>query len=321
MNTPRFSIALFNPTSRVGKPALRCCGLLAAACLVLPLHAQDTEKEPPAKTGAAAAQDADGVDGLNVDAALQAEYRRLLRKYGMTIVDKSKINGAIPIKLGDISEERLLTFFSSLDMLPISFIRKSGIRKVLFCSSINYNGSAAAGLASGDTIYLASDNGWVIYHELFHIADPQRKNSRWTLLNNRNFIYGGSQFRDAKLTASQRKKMENDTADYSADFASDYAMTFEWEDRAETFTLMLMSPKAFAKKAEASPVLAKKGALIREISKRFSSDMDADYWDFVAQSDDKSRQQTLVERAQANASGKQVTTGGYKREQGKKKEE
>jgi len=296
-------------------------GLLAAACLVLPLRAQDTEKEvTTTKTGVSAAQDADGVDGLNVDAALQAEYRRLLRKYGMTIIDKSKISGAVPIKLGDISGEKLLVFFSSLDMLPISFIRKSGIRKVLFCSSINYNGSAAAGLASGDTIYLASDNGWVIYHELFHIADPQRKNSRWTILNNRNFLYTGSQFRDVKLTAAQRKKMENDPTDYSGDFASNYAMTFEWEDRAETFTLMLMSPGTFAEKAGASPVLAKKGALIREISKRFSSEMDADYWEFAAQSDDKSRQQTLVERAQANATG-QITTGGYKREQGKKKED
>jgi len=305
MNTPRFSFALY-------------CGLLAASCLVLPLPAQDTEKT--AKTGAAA-QEADGTDGLNVDAALQAEYKRLLKKYGLTLSDKSKINGAVPIKLGDISEEKLLVFFSSLDMLPISFIRKSNIRVVIFCSSITFNGSAAAGLATGNTIYLASDNGWVIYHELFHIADPNRNNSRWTNLNNKNFMYRGSQFRDVKLTAAQRKKMENDPTDYSVDFASDYAMTFEWEDRAETFTLMLADPKTFAKKAEASTVLAKKGALIKEISKRFSSDMDAAYWDFVAQSDEKSRQQKLVERAQANAGPGQITTGGYKREDGKKKED
>jgi len=43
------------------------------------------------------------------------------------------------------------------------------------------------------------------------------------------------------------------------DFASDYAMSNEVEDRAETFAFMVASPRAFAEQCQASHALAGSG--------------------------------------------------------------
>ena len=261
-------------------------------------------------------QDADGVDDFAIDEALKTEYRRILWRYGLRFSERSLNRESPALKRKEISEEQLLSFFSSIDLFPVSFMKKTGLKNVVFCKTLIHNGSPAAGIASGDTIYLKSVNPGTIYHELFHIVDPVRVNQKWTRLNDRKFTYGGSQFRSANVTPSQRQRLEGE--DFSGDFASNYAMSFEWEDRAETFASMLTGPRQFAKRAGASPVLAKKGELMQEISNRISLDMGSEFWNFVAQSDEVSRRKHITERAQANAKllqeGKPPVIGGFRRE-------
>ena len=61
------------------------------------------------------------------------------------------------------------------------------------------------------------------------------------------------------------------------------------------------NPKQFAHKAKLSPVLAKKGKEIQRIIKNISFDMNDEFWEFVAQSDENSRRSALIERAKTNA--------------------
>jgi hypothetical protein len=85
------------------------------------------------------------------------------------------------------------------------------------------------------------------------------------------------------------------------DFVSDYAMTSEMEDRAETFAMMVSDPQSFEKLAADSPVLKKKAEKVKAIVREFSPGMNKDFWTFIANSNDETRMKDLVTRAAVNA--------------------
>ena len=179
--------------------------------------------------------------------------------------------GTITGKLATPQEIRSSStvFYTALDKLPDSFIKRSGLRYVCFVQGLKLKGVPAGGVASGDTIYLKVNcSAHTVYHELFHIFDPVRKNKKWTRLNPKGFLYTGSDFYDVDLTRSKQKQVDKNLRKqrFDDDFVSHYAMSFEWEDRAETFATMMVEGHDFLQRTRKSAVLRQKMQIIIELT-------------------------------------------------------
>ncbi|MBQ9337177.1 MAG: hypothetical protein IJS14_07780 [Lentisphaeria bacterium] len=175
-------------------------------------------------------------------------------------------------------------FFAALEVFPPSFLEKSRIRYVTFLDDLTLRKTPAGGVASGDTIYLNTHfDVATIYHELFHTFDPMLQmnmNRKWMSFNDRDFVYTGSGFDIVKAKKFRRKKRQEnlETGRFDKDFVSQYAMSTDVEDRAETFAWMLVEGPAFLKRVEASPVLKKKMEYIIDLTGRKRL-LGKDFWD------------------------------------------
>lgn len=246
------------------------------------------------------------VPGEATPAMIEAEYLRVAKKCNFTIEYAPKLpNGPVagtPVSRDEMTP-LLEKFFTAVDVFPVRFLKRSGLNTVVFCHDLTLNGIPAGGVAAGNLIYLNSTFGsHVIYHELFHVADPSRDNPKWTKLNNRRFAYVGSAFAPAEGSRKELKRAADTRGDAALlqDFASDYAQSNEVEDRAETFALMVANPQAFAEQCKSSRVLAEKGALVKDIVRDFSPAMNKDFWAFIADSNDDSRLADFLKRAKLN---------------------
>lgn len=168
------------------------------------------------------------------------------------------INGYFPSS-GTV-EKCAKRFYKALDYLPEELIRKSGLKYVTFLRSPSLNGKRVGGIASGNTIFLnVNFSSKTVFHEFFHIFDPCRHQKKWTDLNDRNFIYIGNKYYEAKLTRDEKKQARKSIRkrDIARGFVSDYAMSNETEDRAETFAYMIVEGKNFLRRTKNPAVKAK----------------------------------------------------------------
>ena len=198
------------------------------------------------------------------------------------------VDGELPPE--DIVPSLAKRFFDALDALPEGFVKRSGLSYVTFLENPTLNGVPCSGVASGDTIILSvSFSPLVVYHELFHIFDPQRQNKKWTKLNDPKFVYTGSDFYPARLKRSKAKRKEQNLTEaiFDADFVSRYAMSNELEDRAETFAYMVCEKKDFLKRVEKSPVLWKKMIYIINMTDR-NKLLGKDFWQDIFEVEDLS---------------------------------
>ena len=87
-------------------------------------------------------------------------------------------------------------------------------------------------------------------------------------MNNKAFRYQGSDFDQIYSQRSNRKsrKRKEKAKSFLADFASSYAQSFEWEDRAETFSFMVAEKEKFLERTKKSPVLKQKMLFIIDIT-------------------------------------------------------
>jgi len=235
---------------------------------------------------------------------IEDEYLRVAKKCGLTI--GYTLSGVTAIVLSPEETKPFLPrFFAAMDIFPVRFLRATRLHTVIFCRDLKSNGFPAAGLAVSDgRIYLdvTHFNSKTIYHEMFHIADNLRHNESWTKLNSKQFAYGGSKFKPVELDKKSKTKAEavKSDAEIRKDFVSDYAMTSEVEDRAETFAWMVANPKQFEAMTKESPVLEKKAQIVKKIVREFAPAMNKDFWDFIADSDDASRMEDFMKRAKIN---------------------
>lgn len=218
------------------------------------------------------------------------------------------------------AQSYLPQFFAAIDIFPVRFIKETKLNTVVFCRDLKLRGMAAGGVACGNTICLKVPfQSHVIYHEMFHVADPVRENNDWTKLNHRKFVYGGNLYNPIALDARDRARMESSkkNTDQMKDFVSEYATTSETEDRAETFARMVSHPKDFLTLAQASPVLTKKAERIKAIIRDFAPAMNRDFWSFIATSDDATRRDDFQLRASINAQRKKekkaLLNSGYQK--------
>ena len=158
-------------------------------------------------------------------------------------------------------------FYTTLDYLPEQLIRKTRLKYVTFLNEVKLNGKNTGGVASGDTIFLpVKFQTKSVYHEFFHIFDPHPKDKNWTDLNDKKFIYSGSRYYKVDLNNKERRQVKNNKHrdDITKGFVSDYAMSFEHEDRAETFAHMIVEGKNFLKRTR-NPVIKAKMEYIMEL--------------------------------------------------------
>ena len=158
-------------------------------------------------------------------------------------------------------------FYKALEYLPPDLIRKSGLKYVTFLRNLKLNGQPAGGAAGGNTIYLPPDfEEKTVFHEFFHIFDPQRKNDQWNKINPPGFRYTGNQFYAEKFSKKEKRQIRKNVRkdDVKDAFVSSYAMSAEGEDRAETFAHMIVEGKRFLKRTR-NPVMKMKMEFIMEL--------------------------------------------------------
>ncbi|MCL1919665.1 MAG: hypothetical protein FWG50_01085 [Kiritimatiellaeota bacterium] len=234
---------------------------------------------------------------------IEDEYLRVAKKCGFAI--GYELGGGVT---GDVlspeeAKEHLPGVFAALDIFPVRFLRETKLNTVVLVRGLKSNGNRVGGLAvSGNApgcgrIYIdVPFKSNVVYHELFHIADRQWQNEKWTRLNDKQFTYSNAPKPEKKGKQPEPPPPET----FRKDFVSDYAMTQEMEDRAETFAWMVTNPKKFAEMAKENPVLAKKAEVVKGIVREFAPAMNKDFWDFIANSDDVSRMEDFKKRAAIN---------------------
>ena len=158
-------------------------------------------------------------------------------------------------------------FYTTLAYLPEELIRKTRLKYVTFLNYVRHNGKYAGGLASGDTIYLPVNfSAKTVFHEFFHTFDPRRQDKNWTKLNEEKFIYSGNRFYEVNLDGKERRQVKKNKRndEITGGFVSEYAMSFEHEDRAETFAYMIVEGKDFLKRTK-NPVMKAKMEYIMEL--------------------------------------------------------
>ena len=231
------------------------------------------------------------------------ECTRVAKKCGFTVGYALHGSSTGDVLTAEEVKEHLPQFFAAMDIFPVRFLRETGLHTLVLCRNLTLNGVRAGGVAGGGRISLSVPfKSHVIYHEMFHIADNLGHNEDWTRLNNKQFVYGGSAFKPLELDKKTQAKVDaaKSSEEIRKDFVSDYAMTSEVEDRAETFAWMVAHPKRFAEMAKESPVLAKKAERVKAIVRNFSPAMNKDFWAFIAESDDASRMEDFAKRAKIN---------------------
>ena len=194
---------------------------------------------------------------------------------------RSPVGGRLPS--GNIAEKNAKRFFEVMDKLPPSFIKRSGLKYVTVLEHLTLNNVPAGGVASGDSIYLSVNfTEKTVYHELFHIFDPTSRDKKWTRLNDKKFVYTGSEFKKESVNSVKRKRRERNLQEgtFDADFVSRYAMSNEKEDRAETFACMVSEGKGFMARCEKSPVLRRKMEFIINLTSK-NKLISRDFWSEV----------------------------------------
>lgn len=223
--------------------------------------------------------------GAGQDRSVRKDYRKAAKQYRFKIkaeaVFPPHMSGTpLPIKA---QEKQLASFFEALDDLGENFVRRSGLKNVMICKDLKLNGMACAGVARNGCMYLVSHaSKKVVYHEMFHIFDPKRKNRDWQKLNHPQFMYRGIDFPDRPIAGKKKqllqKHYKNVKQDFSADFVSFYAQSSEVEDRAETFAAMMHEGRRFFLRAQKSPVLFNKMLYIIRMTGR-NKLLGKDFWE------------------------------------------
>ena len=185
-----------------------------------------------------------------------------------------------------------------LDNIPKEFVKSCRFKVLRFRESlVAIDGSHYGGFAGGGIITLPYDNrAKTILHELYHLYDKRGSNDReWADCNLDRFIYKGHR-KSTRITFSEKerqryeKRIRNGKDDENKKkekalgrnatvqigkndqdeevqkgFVSKYAQTEQREDRAETFSHMIVERRDFLSRTNDCPVMqAKMKFIIRE---------------------------------------------------------
>ena len=227
---------------------------------------------------------------------------RRAKKYGFVIEMKP-----------DADEKRIVASCSFvldvLDKIPKDFVKACRFKVLRFQESLTaIDGSHYGGFAGGGTITLPYEiSARAIIHELYHLYDKRgSEDHEWAECNKDCFIYKGhrkstrinfsekerkryeKRLRNGKDNEDEKKKKalgkkanaqisKNDNdMEIQRGFVTKYAQTNQREDRAETFSYMMVERKDFLCRTNDCPVMQSKMKFIIHETERV---LGKDFWE------------------------------------------
>jgi hypothetical protein len=212
------------------------------------------------------------------------------KKFGVSVV-AAKDSLEIDVAYLEADEEKTSAYIESflskeLSLYSKKVLKKSNLRKIILCKNLVSSGKKRAGLAEPKWIFsvllgnnilinvdapLDSYARSVIHHELYHLIDDSDDingmyDNHWKKLNHPNFIYKDDHLPNQLFKAS------------SKGFVSTYAMTAVHEDKADTFSHMIVDYKGIEKLAKTDAVLRRKMERMKVLMNKFSSEFDDSFW-------------------------------------------
>jgi N-acetylneuraminic acid mutarotase len=199
---------------------------------------------------------------------------------------KDKISGA-DSKLVD---DYLPKFLEEFSLYPPEFVKRSGVKKIVICKDLAYDGqlrAAVPGLGSGILYYDAERSGnydsyhrAVVHHEYFHLVDwrDDRKlyvDEQWSALNPSDFKYGRG---GVHVQADRTQGLTYDRLG----FMNKYSTQGVEEDKAEIFSYLITEPKLMANRIKSDSVVAAKVKMMKQLMSSFSPSMDEEFWTRVS---------------------------------------
>lgn len=190
--------------------------------------------------------------------------------------DSSDLAIYIPLFVGEFSQ------------YSPEIISQSGLKKIVFCRNLKFDGQTAAGLADHDNQTLYFDTGicnnfpanllrQAIHHEFFHIMDFKDDctydDPLWSSLNEPEFKYGTGGL-DAKKSATMF--MMNYAL---VGFLNRYSMSAVEEDRAEMFANMMIDYGRVKERTEwDDPILEAKFLQTKVFLHKFCPSFNDAFW-------------------------------------------
>lgn len=174
-----------------------------------------------------------------------------------------------------------------IEIYPISFLDKSGLKFILLCNKITDAGVNPIGIAPGHFdktpgvffVNISEINSHkknkknvlrhVFHHEFYHIIDTTLTtiilDSQWRKINNQE--YSKDLIVDANVIDNTIKG-----------YISKYSRNSAAEDKAELFAFMITQHKEFKKILSGDKVLLKKSRLMISRLKSLSKDINKNFW-------------------------------------------
>jgi hypothetical protein len=226
------------------------------------------------------------------------DIEEVARKYDLEIVTKlpqfpvklrtGMIDGAEATKANVDSYLSIFAFEWSL--YPPDLVKRSGLKKVVFCQNLSYEKQFRTGIPDFEhnVLYLDVTRGRhddlyvrkVIHHEFFHIIDLRDDgklyvDERWSNLNPSKFKYGpgGAKLQDDPTVTTTGKDEPG--------FLNRYATSGVEEDKAEVFAHMIVEPKMIAERAKKDRFIQAKVERMTELLSEFSPRVDRTFWETV----------------------------------------
>lgn len=195
-----------------------------------------------------------------------------------------------PIRADAPSEAEWRTYLpllrAELGIYTDRMLRESGLRSVVLCDRITYEGKAAAGLPSfaGGRIYLAVQAQAVskdfarrtVHHELFHLIDYRQgavpgSDPAWANLNDRAFHYGQGGWHEMAPSATLLDE-------WTPGFLNKYSRSGPEEDKAEIYAHMMAGRELVEGRVRSDEVVRSKCAELKARLSRYFAEVAPTFW-------------------------------------------
>lgn len=238
-------------------------------------------------------------EGAGDPVVIQEKRDILKSRYGITVDLSPQPDEKEKVVYEAINEEEmaiiqvyLTVAVEQLAKHPSEFFKAAEIKSFSYVKDPVVEGYPVTGLAmydqgqllfSVDTDNCATDNiADTLHHEMFHFfhgnpEPPLFEEADWAKLNEPGFIYKAVDDQDTEVNHPK------------TGFVSEYAMTSEGEDTAETFAAMMLGETARLVKAwsETDAILASKVAFLKKLMAKASPTYTDTYWEKILEEKDE----------------------------------
>ena len=183
-------------------------------------------------------------------------------------------------------------FIPEFSLYPPSLIRRCGMKRVVLCKDLAFDGQLRAAIPDfeHDTLYLDVLRGGydrlyvckVLHHEFFHIVDYRDdgrlyEDKEWAKLNSPGFKYGtGGKHAQNEASASE-------LTDRFPGFLNYYSTTGVEEDKAEVFANLIVNSEYVTWRANTDRVVRAKVQLLKKLLAKFCPEVDEAFWTAAAE--------------------------------------